>query len=132
MTSVQSRVNRPSVIRSVSLEESQYQTWSYLVEIARVTQWLPVLKVQLTSPYLYSISLPWQNIEQLLVIECWFGDYFSSIFIVWILKTLLAQSFILLLLLPLFFGITSVADVVVKLVLRSEPLYVLTVHDKVL
>jgi hypothetical protein len=30
---------------------------------------------------LYSISLPWQNIKQLLVIDCWFGDYFSLIFV---------------------------------------------------
>jgi hypothetical protein len=50
----------------------------------------------------------------------------------WILKTLLGQSFILLLPLPLFFGITSVAEVVVKLVLQSKPLHVLIVHDKVL
>jgi hypothetical protein len=45
---------------------------------------------------------------------------------------LLGQSFILLLPLPLFYSITGVADVVVKLVLRLEPLYVLTLHDKVL
>jgi hypothetical protein len=38
-------------------------------------------------------------------------------FIVWILKTLLGQSSILLLPLPLFFGITGVAEVVVKLIL---------------
>jgi hypothetical protein len=31
-----------------------------------------------------------------------------------------------------FFGITGVAEVVVKLVLRSEPLHVLIVHGKVL
>jgi hypothetical protein len=43
MTSVQSQVSRSSVIKSIDLEESQYQAWSYLVEIARVTQWLPVL-----------------------------------------------------------------------------------------
>jgi hypothetical protein len=43
MTSVQSRVSRLSVIESVGLAESQYQTWSYFVEIARVTQWLPML-----------------------------------------------------------------------------------------
>jgi hypothetical protein len=43
MTSVQSWVSRSPVIESVGLEESQYQAWSYLVEIARVTQWLPVL-----------------------------------------------------------------------------------------
>jgi hypothetical protein len=43
MTSVQSQVSRSPVIGSINLEESQYQTWSYLVEIARVTQWLPVL-----------------------------------------------------------------------------------------
>jgi hypothetical protein len=52
--------------------------------------------------------------------------------IVWILKILSGQYFILLLPLPLFFGITSVAKVVVKLVLRSVPLDVLTVHGKVL
>jgi hypothetical protein len=34
--------------------------------------------------------------------------------------------------LPLFFGITSVAEVVVQLVLGLEPLHVLTVHGKVL
>jgi hypothetical protein len=32
----------------------------------------------------------------------------------------------------MFFGITDVAEVVVKLVLRSEPLHVLTFHGKVL
>jgi hypothetical protein len=31
------------VIESVDLAESQYQTWSYIIEIARVTQWLLVL-----------------------------------------------------------------------------------------
>jgi hypothetical protein len=34
--------------------------------------------------------------------------------------------------LPLFSGITDVAEVVVKLVLRSEPLHVLAFHGKVL
>jgi hypothetical protein len=53
-------------------------------------------------------------------------------FVIWILKTLLGQSFILLLPLPLFSSITGVAEVVVKLVLRSEPLHVLTVDTKVL
>jgi hypothetical protein len=53
-------------------------------------------------------------------------------FIVWILKILLGQSFILLLPLPLFFGITSVIEVVVKLVLRLEPLHVLTFRGIVL
>jgi hypothetical protein len=43
MTPVQSRVSQSSVIGSVGIEESQYQTWSYFVEIARVTQWLHVL-----------------------------------------------------------------------------------------
>jgi hypothetical protein len=43
MTLVQSRVSRSSVIGYVGLEKSQYQTWSYLVEIDRVTQWLPAL-----------------------------------------------------------------------------------------
>jgi hypothetical protein len=45
-------------------------------------------------------------------------------FVIWILKTLLGQSFILLLPLPLVSGITSVAEVVVKLVLLLEPLVV--------
>jgi hypothetical protein len=53
-------------------------------------------------------------------------------FIIWILKTLLGQSFILLLPLPLFSGIIGVAEVVVKLILRSELLHVLTVQSKVL
>jgi hypothetical protein len=56
----------------------------------------------------------------------------SMEFVIWILKTLLGQSFILLLPLPLFSSITGVAEVVVKLVLRLEPLHVLTVHGKVL
>jgi hypothetical protein len=56
----------------------------------------------------------------------------SMEFVVRILKILLGQSFILLLPLSLFFGITGVAKVVVKPVLRSEPLHVLTVHGKVL
>jgi hypothetical protein len=34
--------------------------------------------------------------------------------------------------LPLFSSITGVVEVVVKLILRSEPLHVLTVHNKVL
>jgi hypothetical protein len=38
MTSVQSRVSRLSVIGSIGLEESQYQIWSYLVEIDRLTR----------------------------------------------------------------------------------------------
>jgi hypothetical protein len=33
----QSQVSRSPVIESFSLAESQYQTWSYFVEIARVT-----------------------------------------------------------------------------------------------
>jgi hypothetical protein len=37
--------------------------------------------------------------------------------IIWILKTLLGQSFILLLPLPLLSGIIGVAEVVVKLIL---------------
>jgi hypothetical protein len=37
MTSFQSRVSRSSVIGSVSIEDLQYQTWSYLLEIYRVT-----------------------------------------------------------------------------------------------
>jgi hypothetical protein len=43
MTLVQSWVCRSPVIGFVILEESQYQTWFYLVEIDRVTQWLPML-----------------------------------------------------------------------------------------
>jgi hypothetical protein len=35
--------SRSPFVVSVRLKESQYQTWSYLVEIDRVTQWLPVL-----------------------------------------------------------------------------------------
>jgi hypothetical protein len=38
-----SQVSQSLVIGSVGLDESQYHTWSYLVEIDRVTQWLPVL-----------------------------------------------------------------------------------------
>jgi hypothetical protein len=38
MTSVQSRVSWSPVIGSVGIEESQYQTWSYFVEIDRVTR----------------------------------------------------------------------------------------------
>jgi hypothetical protein len=44
MTSFQSRVSRSSVIGFIGLEKSQYQTWSYLLEIDRVYQWLLVLK----------------------------------------------------------------------------------------
>jgi hypothetical protein len=44
--------------------------------------------------------------------------------------TLLGQSFILLLPLPLFSGITCAAEVVAKLILRSEPLDVLTIQGK--
>jgi hypothetical protein len=33
---------------------------------------------------------------------------------------------------PLFSGIIDVAEVVVKLILQSEPVHVLTVHGKVL
>jgi hypothetical protein len=43
MRSVQSQVRHSPVIGFVELEESQYHIWSYLVEIGRVTQWLPVL-----------------------------------------------------------------------------------------
>jgi hypothetical protein len=53
-------------------------------------------------------------------------------FVVWIFKTLLDQSFIILLTLPLFSSIAGVAEVVVKLVLRLESLHVLTLCDKVL
>jgi hypothetical protein len=45
----------------------------------------------------------------------WFQP--SMEFVVWILKTLLGQSFILLLPFALFFGITVVAKVVIKLIL---------------
>jgi hypothetical protein len=38
MISIQSRVSRLLVIESVGLTESQYQTWSYFVEIDRVTR----------------------------------------------------------------------------------------------
>jgi hypothetical protein len=55
----------------------------------------------------------------------------SMEFIVWILKTLLGQSFIPLLALPLFSSINSVVEVVVKLILWSEPLHILTVRGKV-
>jgi hypothetical protein len=41
----------------------------------------------------------------------------SKEFFIWILKTLLGQYFILMLPLPLFSGITGVAEVVVKLIL---------------
>jgi hypothetical protein len=37
MTSVQSWVSHSPVIGSVGLKESQYQTWSYLIEIDRIT-----------------------------------------------------------------------------------------------
>jgi hypothetical protein len=37
MTSVQSWVSRSPVLESIGLEESQYQTWSYVVEIDSVT-----------------------------------------------------------------------------------------------
>jgi hypothetical protein len=56
----------------------------------------------------------------------------STEFVVWILKTLLGQSFILLLPHPLFSSITGVTEVVVKLILRSDPLHVLTLRGKVL
>jgi hypothetical protein len=45
----------------------------------------------------------------------WFQP--SMEFVIWIFKTLLDQYFILLLPLPLFFNITGVAEVVVKLIL---------------
>jgi hypothetical protein len=37
MASLQSQVSRSSVFESIGQEESQYQTYSYLVEIDRVT-----------------------------------------------------------------------------------------------
>jgi hypothetical protein len=55
----------------------------------------------------------------------------STIFLIWILMTLLGQSVILLLPLPLFSSISGVAKVVVKLILQSEPLHVVTVRYKV-
>jgi hypothetical protein len=36
MTSLQSRVSRSLVLESIGLEESQYQTWSYVVEIESI------------------------------------------------------------------------------------------------
>jgi hypothetical protein len=36
MTSLQSWVSRSPVFESIDLEELQYQTWSYVVEIDRV------------------------------------------------------------------------------------------------
>jgi hypothetical protein len=48
----------------------------------------------------------------------------------WILNTLLIQSLILLFPLALFFSISGVAKVVVKLILRSELPHVLTVRYK--
>jgi hypothetical protein len=53
-------------------------------------------------------------------------------FLIWILKTLLGQSVILLLPLPLFSDISDVVEVMVKLILRSKLLHVLTIHYKVL
>jgi hypothetical protein len=53
-------------------------------------------------------------------------------FVIWILKTLLGQSIILLLPLPQFSDITSVVEVVVKLILQSEPLYGLIIRGKVI
>jgi hypothetical protein len=43
MTSLQSWVNRSPVFESIDLKETQYQAWLYVVEIDRVTEWLPVL-----------------------------------------------------------------------------------------
>jgi hypothetical protein len=59
-------------------------------------------------------------------------SYPSTEFAIWILKTLFGQSFILLLPLPLFSSIIGIVEVVVKPVLRSEPLHVLTLCDKLL
>jgi hypothetical protein len=53
-------------------------------------------------------------------------------FLMWILRTLVDQYVILLLPLPLFPSITGVVEVVAKLVLRSEPLHVLTIRYKVI
>jgi hypothetical protein len=43
MTSLQLWVSRLLVLECVGLEGSQYHTWSYVVEIDRVSQWLPML-----------------------------------------------------------------------------------------
>jgi hypothetical protein len=51
-------------------------------------------------------------------------------FVIWILDTLLGQSLILLFALALFFGISGVAMVVVKLILCSELPHVPTVRYK--
>jgi hypothetical protein len=56
----------------------------------------------------------------------------SMKFVIWILKTLLGQSIILLLPLPQVSDITSVVEVVVKLILQSEPLYGLIIRGKVI
>jgi hypothetical protein len=53
-------------------------------------------------------------------------------FIIWILKTLPDQYFILLSPLPLFSSIIGAVDVMVKLILRLKPLHVLTIRDKLL
>jgi hypothetical protein len=56
----------------------------------------------------------------------------SMKFVIRIFKTLLDQSFILLMPMPLFSGIAGVAEVVVKLILRLEPLHVMAIYGKVL
>jgi hypothetical protein len=43
MTSLKSWLSWSLVFESTNLEESKYQIWSYMVEIDRSTQWLPVL-----------------------------------------------------------------------------------------
>jgi hypothetical protein len=72
MTSVQSHVSRSLVIGFVGLEESQYQTWPYLVEIDRVTQWLPVLNGTTNISLSLSCFIALINMQQLLVV--WYGD----------------------------------------------------------
>jgi hypothetical protein len=54
----------------------------------------------------------------------------STEFVIWILDILLGQSLILPFPLAMFSGISGVAKVVVKLILRSELPHVLTVRYK--
>jgi hypothetical protein len=53
-------------------------------------------------------------------------------FLICTLKTLLSPPDILMLPLHLFFGITGVTEVVVKIILQSKSLLVLTIRSKVL
>jgi hypothetical protein len=43
MTSLKSQVSWSPIFESTDLEESQYQTWSYVVQIDKSTQLLPGL-----------------------------------------------------------------------------------------